>query len=534
MVNEGQPNLTDHSNAGTGGEKRIYLEGSLNYKRVFNDVHDVSGLLLYMQKESQTQGSGLPYKKQSVVARVSYGYDNRYMVEGSFGLTGSENFAKGHRYGIFPAVGAAWYISNEKFMKPAEDIINKLKLRASFGLTGNDNIGSTRFPYRGSLNTGAPGYNLGFNVGANGGGANNPGAGITENLFEAPYLSWEVEEKKNIGIDLGLFRGAVDLSFDWFKNDRRDILMQRKTVSSVAGFRTMPWQNYGKVTNKGLDGNVVIKQNIQNVALTFRGNVTYARNKVVEFDEVTPRYEYQRYTGHSLNTPWLYVADGLYTNDDFVITDDPVTGRKVYTLKDGLPVPAAGVAPGDIKYVDLSGDGKIDEYDRTYNHGIHSETPEWVYGFGLNVDYKGFYAGVFFQGVGNASIDVSSVVPFTYSNTRAVRTAALDHWSSRNPDNQNVLIPRLHSENFSHNSFPSTWWYKSGNFIRLKNVEFGYVFDSKMLRKVAMKNARIYVQGNNLAVWDDIEMWDPELGSAGGGAKYPLNMTWTVGVEFSF
>lgn len=534
MVNEGQPNLSDHADAGKGGEKRIYLEGSLNYKRIFNDVHDVTGMLLYMQKESQTQGSGLPYKKQSVVARVSYGYDNRYMAEGSFGMTGSENFAKGHRYGIFPAVGVAWYISNEKFMKPLEDVINKLKLRASYGLTGNDNIGGTRFPYRGSLNSGAPGYNFGFVVGDNGGPANSPGSGVTENLFEAPYLTWEVEEKKNVGIDLGLFRGAVDLSFDVFKNDRRDILMQRRIVSSVAGFRTAPWQNYGKMSNKGLDGNIVIKQNIQNVGLTFRGNLTYAKNKIIEYDEVEPRYDYQRYTGHSNGTPLLYIAEGLYTNDDFVITDNPETGGKTYTLKEGLAAPAAGVAPGDIKYADLNQDGKIDEYDKTYNHGLHSENPEWVYGFGLNVDYKGFYAGVFFQGVGNASIDISAVYPFRQSQTRSARVDALSHWSSRNPDNQDVLIPRLHSAEFVHNTFPSTWWYKSGNFLRLKNLEFGYVFDSKMLQKVAMKNARIYVQGNNLAVWDDIEMWDPELGAAGGGAKYPLNMTWTVGVEFGF
>lgn len=195
QVNEGQPNLSDPSESGKGGEKRIYLEGSLNYKRVFNDLHDVTGILLYMQKERQTQGSGLPFKKQSFVARASYGYDNRYMLEGSFGMTGSENFASGHRWGIFPAIGAAWYISNEKFMKGTEDIINKLKLRASYGITGNDNIGSTRFPYRASLNQGAPGYNFGFADGPNGSTSNGYG-GITENLFASPFLTWEKEEKK--------------------------------------------------------------------------------------------------------------------------------------------------------------------------------------------------------------------------------------------------------------------------------------------------------------------------------------------------
>lgn len=533
LVNEGSPVLSDHGGGGTGGTKRIYLEGSLNYKRVFNDLHDVSGLLLYMQKESQTQGSGLPYKKQSVVARASYGYDNRYMAEGSFGLTGSENFAEGYRYGIFPAVGLAWYISNEKFMKGTEDFINKLKMRVSYGLTGNDNIGGTRFPYRGSLQTGGSGYNFGFNVGANGGAVNSPGAGIHENLFAAPYLSWEVEEKKNIGLDLGLFAGRVDLAIDFFKNDRQDILMQRKTVSTFAGFRTSPWQNFGKMSNKGVDGNIIIKQNIRNVSLSFRGNVTYARNKIIEFDEVAPRYEYQRNTGQRLKQPSMYIAEGLYTDNDFNITVDPADGRKTYTLKEGLPKPSAGVAPGDIKYRDLSEDGKIDSYDMTYDHDFHPENPEWVYGFGLNAEYKGFYTGIFFQGVANASINLNGISPFQRGQTTSAR-AGLTYWSSRDPENHNVLHPRLHDTEFQHNNFTSSWWFRNGNFIRLKNLEFGYIFDSKKLAKLAMKNARIYVQGNNIAVWDDIKMWDPELGAAGAGVRYPINMTWTVGIELGF
>ena len=535
QVNEGNPDLTDHINDATGGEKRIYLEGSINYKRVFNEKHDVTGLLLYMQKESQNQGSGLPYKKQSVVARTSYGYDNRYMAEGSFGITGSENFAEGHRYGIFPAVGVAWYISNEKFMKGTENVINKLKFRASYGITGNDNVGSDRFPYRGSLRTDGPAYNFGFNVGANGGPTNSPGGGIFERDFAAPYLSWEIEEKRNIGLDLGLLQGRIDLSMDLFNNDRRDILMRRKTVSAVTGFRESPWQNYGKVNNKGLDGNIIIKQKINDLSLNFRGNITYAKNKVVEYDELDPQYGYQRYTGQSLGKPMLYIADGLYRNDDFDITNDPTNGSSIYTLKKGLPIPNSGVSPGDIKYRDLNGDGKIDSYDVTYDNNFYSEVPEMVYGFGLNADYKGFYAGIFFQGVANASINISNgVTPFKKGQTTSAREAALDHWSSRDPDNQNVLSPRLHTSAFDNNAYNSTWWYKSADFIRLKNVELGYVLDAKKMKKMAITNARIYLQGNNIAVWDKVKMWDPELGSAGGGVKYPISMTWTVGLELGF
>lgn len=536
QINEGQPNLTDHGDPGRSGKRQIYLEASLNYSRSFIDLHDVTGMVLYMQKDRQDQGSGLPYKKQSLVARATYGYDNRYLLEGSFGLTGSENFAKGHRYGIFPSVGVAWYASNEAFMKNMEDVINKLKFRFSFGLTGNDNVGSDRFPYRGTLKTDAPSYNFGFVGGSGGGGTNNPGGGIIENVFSAPYLSWEIEKKRNLGVDIGLFRGRIDMSFDLFNNDRKDILMKRKTVSAVTGFRVMPFQNFGKMNNKGFDANIIMKENIGQVNLSFRGNVTYAKNKIIEYDEVPQRYSYQEYTGHTLGTPKLYIAEGLYSNDDFNITEDPSNGSKKYSLKEGLPVPSAGVKPGDIKYADLNGDGKIDSYDETYNHQFYSKNPEWVYGFGLNAEYKGFYAGIFFQGVANASVNLNggNLSPFHNGLTHSVKKDARNHWSSRNPDNQDVLIPRLHSETFNHNTFSSTWWYRKGDFIRLKNLEFGYQLNKKTLEKLHMKNARIYLQGHNIAVWDHVKMWDPELGSDGSGGKYPISMTWTLGLELGF
>ena len=539
LINEGKPNLTSPSSNGYAGDKQIYLEGSVNYDRTFNEVHDVHGMFLYMQKDKQAQGDGLPYKKQSWVVRGSYGYDNRYMIEASAGITGSENFAKGHRYGIFPAVGAAWYISNEKFMEGTENIINKLKFRVSYGLTGNDNVGGSRFPYRGTMNAGSSSYNFGFKVGDGGGGTNLPGSGVIEGLFDAPLLSWEIEEKKNVGLDLGLLRGQIDLSVDFFRNDRRDILMQRKTISNMAGFRQMPWENFGKVRNMGFDGNIVFKQKIDKVMLTFRGNVTYAKNKIIEYDEVPPLFDYQTYTGQSLGKPKLYIADGLYTPDDFDIVPDPAKtdGSMKYTLKEGLAKPAADVKPGDIKYRDVNGDGVINDYDMTYEHEFYGSNPEWVYGFGLSGEWKGVYAGVFFQGVANASINLNSgaFVPFNEGEVRGVRKEALDsHWSSNDPYNQNVIYPRLYNNKNTHNRMVSTWWYRSGNFLRLKNIEVGYEFDSKVLARHWVKRARIYAQGTNIAVWDDLKIWDPELGNANGGAKYPLNMTWTLGLELGF
>lgn len=538
QVHAGTDKLTTLDGGAFTGVKKIYLEASLNYSRKFNELHDVAAMLLYMQKETVNSGAPLSYKKQSFVGRASYGYDNRYMMETSFGMTGSENFAAGHRWGIFPSVGAAWYISNEKFMRPLENIINKLKLRASLGLTGNDNTGATRFPYRATFATNGAGFNFGFKPGKDGGASNGSGGGVFEQLFEAPYISWETEIKRNIGLDLGLFRGQVDLSVDFFKNNRKDILMERLTIPKTTGFRKSPWQNFGEVCNKGFDGNIVVKQKVDKLMLTFRGNVTYAHNKVLEADEVTPKYAYQGYTGHFMSVPLVYIADGLYTPDDFVTSSDD-SGNIVYTLKDGLAKPASAVRPGDIKYRDLNGDNVIDGYDKTREHNLYAPNPEWVYGFGLNVDYKGFYVSCFFQGTANSSVNLNAVpgsfMPFQQIYANAVRQEAVtSRWRPEDPYNQNVLYPRLHSEPFTHNNEASTWWYRKGDFLRLKNLEFGYQFNKKMLQKAKIQNARIYIQGTNLAVWDDIKMWDPELGNANSGAKYPLNRTWSLGLEIGF
>lgn len=527
-----------------GGSKKIYIEASLDYLRTFNKVHDVTGMLLYMQKETQYQNKGglqlLPFRKQSFVARATYGYDSRYMLEASMGMTGSENFAQGHRWGIFPAVGAAWFISHEKFMKDIEDYISKLKVRVSYGITGNDNIGgSTRFPYRESINTDTGDFFFGLTPGANGAPSNSPGKGIVEGSFPMPNLSWEIEKKLNTGIDIGLFRGKVDFSADYFYNRRSDILLQRKTVSNVTGLRVMPYQNFGIVTNQGIDANLILKQKIGQVDLSARGNITFARNKIIEYDEVPQKYDYQNYTGNSIGVPILYVAEGLYTPDDFNITTDAATGAQSYKLKEGLATPSANVAPGDIKYKDLNNDGIINDYDRTYDHGFYNSTPEIVYGFGLNAEWKGFFVGVFFQGAAHASAKLSDnttiLFPFIKGiDATSARVEALDHWSAQNPYNQDVFYPRLRTSKFDHNMLASTYWYRDAGFLRLKNIEVGYEFNDKVLKALKMKNLRVYLQGNNIAVWDHIKLWDPELGSANSGAKYPICGSYSIGLEVTF
>lgn len=543
-INEGSA-LGNPTSGSSGGNKNIYIETSLNYKRSF-DKNDVTGLLLYNQKETQYQNKSglelLPYRKQSVVARTTYGYDNRYMVEASFGMTGSENFAAGHRWGFFPAIGAAWFISHEKFMASMLPTINKLKLRASYGRTGNDDLASSlgRFPYQASLNESGGGYNLGITAAEGGSATNWYGNGIVENTAAAPHLSWEIEDKLNLGIDLGLFNGRVDMSVDYFHNRRHNILLQRQTVPEISGLRNNPMQNYGIVTNQGFDGNIVVKQNIGKLNLTFRGNFTYTKNKIIEYDEIPHTYSYQDYTGNSIGQPLLYKAVGLYTPDDFVTTTNQTTGAQTYTLKAGLPNPNVSVSPGDIKYADLNNDGTIDDYDKTYHNKFHPETPAIVYGFGLNAEYKGFYGGIFFQGVENTSVNLlaktANFMPFVNGGRDAssARSEVMDRWRVADPYNQNVLYPRMHSSEFKYNERPSTWWYRSAGFLRLKNVEFGYQFDKKALRYFQMQNLRLYVQGTNLITWDHLKYWDPELGGANSGAKYPLSRVWTLGLEVTF
>ena len=548
LGSEGSP-LADAVGQPNSGTKKIYIEAQLNYARSFGK-HDVTGLFVYNQKETQYQASRksngdvqtggitlLPYRKQNVVMRGTYTYDDRYVLEASFGATGSENFAPGNRWGIFPAVGAAWNVHAEKFMQKENilDIVSKLRLRASYGLTGNDDTGSSRFVYR-ELLTDDGNQNVGLNAGVNGGPTNNMGR-IYENTFAAPGLSWEIEKKANFGIDLGLFRGRVDITADYFTNRRENILIQRVTIPTATGFRQNPWQNFGITTNKGFDASLTFKQSIgKDWMISARGNITYAVNKIVEKDEIPQQYWWLNQTGTSIGTNKIYVADGLFKNQDFIITQNS-DGSYNYQLKDGIATYTQDVKPGDIKYKDLNGDGVINDSDQTYYSGIYPNDPQIVYGFGLNVQYKGVYAGVFFQGTGRSSVNLkantSYFIPFYNSlDQSSARAQAINHWTASDPNNTDVLYPRLHTNSYANNQLESTWWYRSGNFLRLKNVELGYEFDKKLVQRWKMQNLRIYVQGSNLAVWDDVKLWDPEIGNS--GARYPKNATVTFGLDVTF
>lgn len=538
QVVSGNPDLSDPSETNTA-TKKIYIDASVNYRRTFAEKHETSAMLLYMQKERQLHNEALAYRKQGFVGRVTYGYDSRYFVEGNFGYTGSETFAKNYRFGFFPAVGLAYYVSNEHFFpETLKKYVDKLKIRLSYGRTGNDDTGSTRFLYRPTFTMNGNGWFQGI---GDTGGLNNIANGIVEGRPEALQIGWEIEDKQNYGFDLGMFGNKLEVVFDYFSSERSHILMQRKTTPQIGGFRVNAWENFGKVSKHGVDMSLNARHSFGDFKVSARGTFTFARNKITEYDELTPRYPWMAKTGQSIGANELYIAERLYTKDDFITATNSF-GIETYTLRPELPQSTLGglIGPGDIKYKDVNGDGVIDSYDKVVGVG-HPKNPEIVYGFGLNVEYKGIYASVFFQGAGNMSILLGGDIPegwfpFAWGVDQSnFRTFALDRWTEDNP-RQDVLMPRLHKDNVnnSNNTVPSTWWLRNGGFLRLKNVEVGYQFPKRALQAMRLQAARVYLMGYNLAVWDDIRYFDPESGNANAGNTYPKSRTFTLGLEFTF
>jgi TonB-linked SusC/RagA family outer membrane protein len=527
----GEPNESNNAN------KKIYIESAINYNRAFNK-HIISGMALYYQKETQNHDESLAFRKQAYVGRATYSYDNRYSIEANFGITGSEQFSKEFRFGFFPAVGVAWNIASEPYFPELfKETVSSLKLRASIGRTGNDNTGGARFLYRPTFGN-STGYSLG--IGSTG-ALNGIGAGgLIEGRFTAPGISWEIELKRNYGIDVSLWDGKVGLQVDYFDNHRTDILLQRRTVSDVVGFRQAPWQNFGEVTNKGIDGNINLSHQIGKLSFSMRGNFTFARNKILEYDEIPQLHPWMDVTGTRLKAlSGLLVAERLFTKDDFDITTDGA-GNPVYTRKEGIAnqtwVPI--LMPGDIKYSDLNGDGIINDLDRIKD-AADPLVPEIIYGFGLNLEYKNFYLNTFFQGAGNVSLSLNdqanAFMPFHWGVEESnVRQAIVDsRWTEENPS-QDVLFPRLRVTNMGNTNTLSTWWVRDAAFIRLKNIELGYVVNTSKFGKGYLKAARIYAMGQNVALWDKVKLYDPELGNSAGGTAYPLPSTWTFGLEITF
>ncbi len=519
---DGSENLEYETSAGYGNNS-TYLEANLSYDRTFDSKHYINALFLYNQRDYDN-GEKVPFRHQGIAGRAAYTYSGKYIAEFNFGYNGSENFAPGKRYGFFPSVAVGWIMSEEAFMSSLSNTFNKIKFRGSYGLTGNDQLDGRRFAYITTINT-TDGIQLGNSAGFYGIG------GLREGEVGVPGLTWETVKKANVGIELGLWR-MIDLQVDLFHERREDIFMQRAQYPNSAGFPTLPWANFGVVTNKGFDVSLDInKQITKDWFLSVRSTATYARNKIIEQDEDIAKIgTYRSSTGRPVGQIFGLIADGLFTEDDFV---DVNTGQ----LKPEIPVHKFSdrVYPGDIKYRDMDGDDIITEKDKTAIGG--TENPELVYGFGLNTSYKGFDFGFFMQGNARTYRMIGKENTFLPGSTSGARgniftNAATDAWTVDNPSSD-VFYPRLHMGYNANNAQESTWWLKDMSMLRLKNIELGYSFSKKLIQQAAMEHARVFVRGTNLCHFSKFKLWDPEL-STDDGLKYPIMETFSMGVQLKF
>ena len=499
------------------------MEGNITYDRTFDGKHAVNAMFLYNQRDYQ-DGNVVPFRRMGIAGRASYTYDNRYIAEFNFGYNGSENFTKGNRFGFFPSVAVGYMLSEEKFMEKYKDTFSKIKFRASWGLTGNDQLDGRRFAFLPTIDTDGS-YKWGVNNDYN-------RASRFEGEFGVMNLTWETVEKLNVGTEIGLWN-ALDLQVDWFKEQRRDIFMQRNNIPSAAGFRKTPWANYGKVDNIGVDLSLTYNQQItKDLHIGFRGTFTYAHNTIVEMDEALGVMGTNRQrTGHSVNELFGLVADGLFTEDDFVTND-----KGDLVLKEGIPSHTFNsVRPGDIKYVDIDGDGSITNKDEVAMGG--TVNPEIVYGFGATARYKQVDFNVFFQGNGKTHRFIGGVVsnflPGSSQGTLGnVMTNYNDRWTPENPS-EDVFYPRLSYGANTNNSQNSTWWLRNMSMLRMKDIEVGYTLPKRWMSRIGLENIRLYAKGSNLLTFSAFDLWDPELDTQ-NGAKYPIMKSVSFGIDVNF
>ena len=506
----------------------FYMENAIDYNRTFNDKHTLSGLLVNILRSTTNAVAGslqlsLPSRNFGLSGRTTYSYDSRYYAEFNFGYNGSERFYKNHRYGFFPSFGLAWSVSNEKFWEPLKDKINNLRIRGTYGLVGNDAIGSAtdRFFYLSNVVMDDSGR--GFTFGREFGSA-KPGISVTR--YSNPDITWEKSYKSNLAIELGLFN-KVNIQADFFSEVRKDILMTRAAIPTTMGLSAAVRANVGEASGKGMDISVDYSESFSNgFWIQARGNFTYAKSKYLAYEE--PRYDkewWKSRIGYSISQPWGYIAERLFV-DDSEVANSPVQSFGSTNLA------------GDIKYKDVNGDGVITALDQV-PIGFPT-TPEIIYGGGFSIGYKNFDFSAFFQGSARSSFWTGGVVngvtgpanvqPFV-DGKQILKAFSDSHFSMENQDLY-ALWPRLSVQNQANNTQLSTWWLNNGAFLRLKQAELGYTLPDRIAKKLYTNNLRLYLSGTNLFLLSGFKLWDIEMG--GNGLGYPLQRVVNFGVNLSF
>lgn len=504
------------------GVFRLYLEGGLTYARRFAGVHDVSGLLIYTQEEiKNTSGNPgsiqrtLPQRLQGMRARFNYGFDDRYLAEMSLTYTGSEKFASDHRWGIFPAMGVGYILSNESYWEPLQDVMPMFKLKYSLGMVGNDQIAGPedRFFFLSDIDPGSWGYRWGRNF-------NSSYGGFNINRYANPQITWEIAVKQNVGFEMDLFKNrALKVILEYFTENREQIYQARANLPETMGLTSDVYGNVGEVKSAGWDGSIDLNHSFnKDLWISGRFNFTYAHNEIIENEEPEYRWSYLSNIGWPINTWKGYIAERLFI-DEADVANSP---RQELG---GI------VRAGDIKYKDINGDGRVNSDDQV--HIGYPIVPEITYGFGLSGGYKNFDLSFFMQGQDRVSffINPNNIAPFV-EQRNAMQYIADDHWNPNNPVAK-AFWPRLSaSYNDNNNVSNSTWWIRNGRFLRMKNAELGYTLPKNFFPSTGIESLRLYLAGQNLFNLSDFKLWDPEMG--GEGFNYPLQKVYSVGLTVSF
>lgn len=516
-------------NAGyRGGSGKYYLQTSLLWERNYDKTHDVSALIVHKMEERVNSYPSdlilsLPFRKMGFAGRVTYGYKSKYLIEGNFGYSGSENFKKGKRFAFFPSIAGGYYLSNEEFMESLKPTLSKLKFKVSYGLVGNDRLTDAsgqaiRFPYIDEVNPAGSSFVFGENFDTSISGPNVARYGNS-------VITWEEATKTNFGVEMGFFN-KMNVQVDYYINRREDILMQRTTTPSEIGLGSaVPWANLGIVKNKGVD---VVWDYSQSITPEFwmstRGTFTYYKNTVIENDEPDYPYEHLKQEGKILGQYRGYVAERLFIDQ----ADINASAAQFGTVR-----------PGDIKYLDITGDGVIDDNDLVFMG--NPKTPQILFGFGLSSGYKKWDLSLFFQGVGKTSIMMGGFWPFDMGDTsgneqRNVLTfVERDRWTKQNPDPY-ARFPRLSDQKSNNNNQPSTYWLRDGSYLRLQTAEIGYNINTKKIQKSNIESLRFYLSGINLLTLSPFKDWDPAMGGAQGGNAmgYPIQKVMALGMQMKF
>ncbi|WP_316748822.1 TonB-dependent receptor [Pedobacter gandavensis] len=506
----------------------LYLLAAMDYSRAFGKSAVSASLISTIEENLDVSKDelvlSLPHRNLGVSGRATYSYDSRYFVEFNFGYNGSERFHVSRQFGFFPTIGAGWMVSNEKFWEGMANTITKLKFRGSYGLVGNDAIGSPnqRFFYLSnvSLNDSGRGASFGFDQYA----YYRPGVSIS--AYGNDDITWETSKQTNLAMEIEIKRD-LNIVAEYWRQNRTNILMARNSIPTTMGLASVTYANVGAAKSSGVDLSLDYNKMIStDLSVTVRANMTYSTSKITAFEE--PDYSltpYRSRIGKSVSQNWGYIAERLFI-DDGDVANSPKQNFGVY-------------GPGDLKYTDVNGDGQVTQEDAV-PLGLPT-SPEIVYGFGFTAKYKNFDLSAFAQGIGRESfwIDSKATAPFVdiaqsnYGENALLKAYAESHWSEENRDLY-AMWPRLSISNaLNNNNYQtSSWFMRNGAFLRLKSVEFGYSFSKSFIKKLKMDNLRIYVNGTNLASISSFKLWDVEMG--GNGLGYPLQKVFNIGLNVNF